>query len=267
VFLDYFGLLDKPFELTPDPSFLYLTGSYKMALENILTGINERKGLMVLIGEVGTGKTMLIHTVLERLPQEVKTSFIFHPTFKLYELLQQILFDLRELEAGEENQELKKPFLVYLRKIREQGELLVVLIDEAHLLSKDVVEDLFRLFELEPWISEILQVVLVGQPELEETYLDVFYKYRLPKTPLGIKINPLSTKESLDYIMHRLKIVGKSSAEIFSPQAITLIVEKAEGIPRVINNICDNALFTAYNASMKIIGADIIKKVVGNLLI
>jgi general secretion pathway protein A len=267
VFLDFYGLSDKPFELTPDLTFLYLTRSYKMALETIVTGINERKGLMVLIGEVGTGKTMLIHAVLERLPPKVKTAFIFHSTYKFYELLQQILFDLREPAAGEETQEPQKPFLVYLRKIMGQGKLLAVMIDEAHLLSKDVVEDLFRLFELEPWISEILQIVLVGQPEFEETYIDAFHKYQLPKTPLWINIKPLSEKESRDYIMHRLRMVGKSSVEIFSPQAISMIVEKAEGIPRVINNICDNALFTGYNTSLKTIGADIIQKVVKNLLI
>jgi general secretion pathway protein A len=263
--LDFYGFSDKPFELSPDLTFLYLTRSYKMALENILTGINERKGLMVLIGEVGTGKTMLIHEVMERLPQKVKTAFIFHSTYEFNELLQQILFELGEPAAFEEPQELKKPFLVYLREIREKGELLAVLIDEAHLLPKDVVEDLFHLFELEPWISEILQIVLVGQPELEETYVAAFYKYRPPKTPLGIKIKPLSAKESLEYIEHRLRKVGRYSIEIFSPQAISLIVEKAEGIPRQINNICDNALFTGYNASVKIIGVDIIQKVIRNL--
>jgi general secretion pathway protein A len=263
--LDFYGFSDKPFELLPDLTFLYLTRSYKMALETILSGINERKGLMVLIGEVGTGKTMLIHGVMEKLPPKVKTAFIFHSTYEFKELLQQILLELGEPAAFEETQELKKPFLVYLREIRGQGELLTVLIDEAHLLSKDIIEDLFRLYQLEPWISETLQIVLVGQPELEQTYVDAFYKYRLPKTPVGIKIKPLSARESMDYIEHRLRMVGKSSDEIFSPQAISLIIEKAEGIPRVINNLCDNALYTGYNASVKIISADIIQKVIGNL--
>jgi general secretion pathway protein A len=265
VLLDFYGFSDKPFELSPDLTFLYLTGSYKMALESILTGIKERNGLMILIGEVGTGKTMMIHEVMARLPQKVKTAFIFHSTYEFNELLQQILFELGEPAVCEETQELKKPFMVYLREFWEQGELLAVMIDEAQLLPKDVVEDLFRLFELEPWISEVLQIVLVGQPEFEETYINAFYKYRLPKPPLGIKIKPLSAKESLDYIEHRLRLVGKHSIEIFSPQAISLIVEKAEGIPRQINNFCDNALFTGYNASVKTIGADMIQKVIGNL--
>ena len=263
--LDFYGFSEKPFELSPDLTFLYLTRSYKMALESIITGIKDKKGLMVLIGEAGTGKTMLIHEVMETLPQEVKTAFIFHSTYEFNELLQQILYELGEPTAYEENHELKKPFLAYLRENREQGKLIAVLIDEAHLLPRDVVEDLFHLFELEPWISETLQIVLVGQPELEETYVSTFYKYRPPKTPLGIKIKPLSAKESLDYIEHRLKRVGKYSMEIFSPQAISLIVEIAEGIPRQINNICDNALFAGYSASVKIIGADIIRKVIGNL--
>lgn len=263
--LDFYGFLDKPFELSPDLTFLFLTRSYQMALENIVKGINEKRGLMVLIGEVGTGKTMLIHEVMERLPQKVKTAFIFHSTYEFNELLQQILFELGEPTAFEETQELKKPFIGYLREIREQGESLAVLIDEAHLLPKDVVEDLFQLFELEPWISETLQIVLVGQPELEETYVAAFYKYRLQKSPLGIKIIPLSAKESQDYIEYRLRKVGKHSIEIFSPQAISLIVKKAEGIPRQINNLCDNALLAGYRATVKIIGADIIHKVIKNL--
>lgn len=264
--LDFYGLSDKPFELSPDLTFLYLTRSYQRALEAIVTGIYERRGLMILIGEVGTGKTMLIHGVMARLPQEkVKTAFIFHSTYTLYELLQQVLLELGEPKAVEETPELKKPFLGYLEEMKEKGELLAVLIDEAHLLPKGVLEELFYLFRSEPWISKILQVVLVGQPELEGRYIDAFYNFRLPKPPLGVKIKPLSADESVEYIEHRLRMVGKSSAELFTPQAISLIVEKAEGIPRIINNICDNALFSGYNASVKIIGVEIIQKVIRNL--
>jgi general secretion pathway protein A len=263
--INYYGFSEKPFELLPDLTFLYSTNGYRTALEAVSTGINERKGLMILTGEVGTGKTMVIHGVLEGLPEEVKTAFIFHSTFEFTDLLKQILYELGETSAFEEAQELKKPFLEYLKDIREKGELLTVLIDEAQLIPRNVVVDLFHIFELEPWISETLQLVLAGQPEFMETYHDALSKHRPPRPPQEISLEPLSAKESLDYIESRLRRVGKCSDEIFSSQAISLIIEKAGGIPRIINNICDNALYNGYNASVKIIGIDIIKKVIRNL--
>ncbi|MEW6185743.1 MAG: AAA family ATPase [Thermodesulfobacteriota bacterium] len=263
--LEFYGFSGKPFELSPDLAFLYLNKSYLRAMETILRGIYEKNGVMVLIGEVGTGKTMLIHGVMARLNQNVKKAFIFHSTYDFKDLIQQILFELGEPTAYEAIQALKKPFLNYLEAMRKRGELLAVLIDEAHLLPRGVFEDLFHLIELNPWTSEILQLVLVGQPELEQRYINAFYKYRLQNPPLGVKIKTLSADESVDYIEYRLRIVGRTSAEIFTPKAISLIVEKAEGIPRVINNICDNALFAGYNASVKIINEDIIQKAVSYL--
>jgi len=263
--LAYYKFSDKPFELSPDLKFLFLTKSYKEGLEKVLKGINERRGLMILTGEVGTGKTMLIYGVIEQLPPKVKTAFIFHSTYNFIELLQQILSEVGGSVTTEEINELKNQFLLHLKKIREQGEVLAVLIDEAQKLSEDVVRDLFRLFKLEPWVSETLQVVLVGQPELEKTLNSALLKYRSPNTPLRIKIDPLSGKESLDYIEHRLRKVGRSSAGIFSPQALSMIVEKAGGIPRLINVLCDNALFAGYNASVKKIDANIVEEIIRNL--
>jgi general secretion pathway protein A len=263
--LEYYGFSDRPFELSPDLKFLFLTAGYRIALEALGRGILDRKGLVVLIGEVGTGKTMMIYSVMERLPPKVKTAFIFHSTFNFKELLQQIFSELDEVVPVGGMDELKDQFLLYLGQLKDQGETLAVFLDEAQKLSEEVVGGLFSLLKAESWVSEIFQVVLVGQPELEETFQAAFLRHRPNINPLQIKINPLSRQESLDYIEHRLKMVGRSSLEIFSPQALSLVVEKAEGIPRLINILCDNALFAGFKASIKRIEVNLIEGVIHNL--
>ena len=263
--LAYYGLSDKPFELSPDLKFLYLTPGYRVALEAVGRGITDRKGLIVLTGEVGTGKTMLIYGLMDRLPQKVKTAFIFHSTYNFRELLEQIVSELEEPMPTEGIVELKNKFLSYLEKLKGRGELLAVLIDEAQKLSEEVVRGLFSLLEAESWVSETLQIVLVGQPELEETFNAAFLRNHPKINPLRITINPLSKKESLDYIEYRLRMAGRSSADIFSPQALSLIVEKAGGIPRLLNILCDNALFAGYKASVKRIEANLIEEILINL--
>lgn len=263
--LDYYGFSDRPFELSPDLKFLYLPSGYRTALEAVVRGIMDNKGLVVLTGEVGSGKTMLLYGVMEKLPPRVKTAFIFHSTYNFEELLQQIYYESEEeLPAGGIT-ELKKNFLRYLIRLRDRGELLAILIDEAQKLSEEVFQGLFSLLEAEPWVPEILQVVLVGQPELESTFQTFFSRCHPKITPLRIKINPFSREESLEYIAHRLRKVGRSAVEIFSPQSLSLIVEKAEGIPRVINIICDNALFSGSKDSVRKIEVNLIESVLGNL--
>ncbi|MBI4766307.1 MAG: AAA family ATPase, partial [Deltaproteobacteria bacterium] len=249
--LEYYGFSDKPFELSPDLKFLYLSLGFRMALETAARGIIERKGLIVLTGEVGTGKTMLIYGVMEKLPPKVKTAFIFHSTYNFKELLQQLFYESEEAVPTGGIAELKTSFLKYLNQLKDRGELLAILLDEAQKLSEEVFKGLFSLLETEPWVSETLQVVLVGQPELEETFNAAFLRYHPKITPLRIKISLLSSKESLEYIEHRLRKVGRSSVDIFSSQSLSRIVEKAGGIPRVINIICDNALFAGFRGSVR----------------
>ncbi len=263
--LAYYGLSDKPFELSPDLKFLYLTPGYRIALEAVGRGITDRKGLILLTGEVGTGKTMLIYSLIDRLPQRVKTAFIFHSTYNLRELLEQIISELEEPMPKEGIDELQNKFLSYLEKLKGRGELLAVLIDEAQKLSEEVLRGLFSLLESQSWVSEILQIVLVGQPEIEEPFKAAFLRNHPKINPLRITVNPLSQKESFEYIEHRLRMAGRSSAYIFSPQALSLIVEKAEGIPRLLNILCDNALFAGHKASVKKIEANLIEKILRNL--
>jgi general secretion pathway protein A len=152
-----------------------------------------------------------------------------------------------------------------LNGLKERGEILAVFIDEAQRLSGEVIKELLSLFEWESWIPEVFQLVLVGQPELDTLLDDALMRYR-PKVPgLRVKISPLSEKESLEYIAHRLRIAGSSSSAVFSPQALSLIAKHARGIPRVINIVCDNAFLAGYSGSLKRIEVGVIREIIGNL--
>jgi general secretion pathway protein A len=261
----YYGFSDKPFELSPDIKFLYLTSGYQEALDTVRKGITDQKGLIILTGEVGTGKTMLIYTIMAHLPAHIKTAFIFHSTYNFEEMLEQIFSEIGGSPQTGGRDNFKIRILTYLKKLRDQGKLLAVFIDEAQKLSQEVLRGLLTLLDSEPWVSETLQLVLVGQSEFEENQETLWVRYGSRISPERVRINSLSRKESLDYIEHRLRIAGRSSLEIFSPQALSLISEYAGGIPRLINIVCDNALFTGYYGSLKKIDLDTVQKVIRNL--
>ena len=265
MYTEHFGFTEKPFELSPNPKFFYLTTGHQSTLETILKGVQDRKGWIVLTGEVGTGKTMLVYGVLGQLPKSVKTAFIFHSTYRYGELLEQILQEVGERTEKKGVEALKNQVIDYLRTLKDRGEILAVLIDESQKLSQDVVQELFILLAWEPWVSETLQLVLVGQPELDEIIDAAVLKYRPPKPGLRVVIYPLNKGEARHYIEHRLRLVGSSSAPIFSVEALSLIIEYARGIPRLINITCDNALLQGYSGSLKRIGIKTIWEVIGNL--
>jgi general secretion pathway protein A len=265
MFLNYYGLSDKPFEITPDPKFLFLTPGHKASLEALLKGVEERAGVIILTGEVGTGKTVLLYSALGRLSNEVKTAFVFHSTYNFQELLKQVLVEWGLPNPAEALGELKAQFLKVLQKAREQGKILVILIDEAQKLSRDVIRELFSLLRLESGKRPSLQLVLAGQPELDSLLEPEILRNPHRKLGRQLKIYPLTRTESFAYIEHRLQLVGSSSARLFSPQALALICEFSQGIPRLINIVCDNALLNGYSQSQQKIDLGIVEKVIGNL--
>ena len=263
--LDYYRLSEKPFELSPDLKFLYLTSGYREALRSVQDGIIDLRGLMVLTGEAGTGKTMLIYGLMGGLPGHIKTAFIFHSTFSFNEILSQIFSELGEPQEPGEKQDLKSKFLDYLGKLRDRGEILAVFIDEAQKLSPEVLRGFFHFLEGDPWISGTLQLVFAGQAELENLLNTVAASYLRLRSPVRARIPILTPEESLAYIEYRLSTAGGALSEIFTPRAVSAIIEYSRGIPRLINVVCDNALFNGCADSLEKIDLKTIQKVIRNL--
>ena len=252
----------KPFELLPDPKFLFLTTSHRETMASMMDGIKNRKGFISITGEVGTGKTTLIRYLLGKLEVEekVKTALIFHTTITFKELLVNIL-----LESDLEVKNASKKALLhqlneYLIQMGFWDETLIVIIDEAQDLPNEVMGELGMLPKL-----ATLQIVFVGQPEFEDKLNS--QGLRQLKQRIGIKrqIRVFSERESEDYIGHRLRLVRSSSSQRFTPKAISLICSHAQGIPRLINLLCDNALLMGYSLSQKKIDVDIIREVIKDM--
>ena len=259
---EFYGFSEKPFELTPDPRFLFFTPSFRKALDSVIDGIRERRGFISVIGEAGTGKTILMHSLLNSLDEKVKTVFIFHTTLSFKDLLGTILreLDLRAMEKSKAG--LLDQLIQYSTQIATKNETLVIIVDEAHKLNAEVMEELKIFSNLG---SGTVQIVLVGQPELEDKLNSGGLRQLKQMIKVRCQISALSEEETKDYIDHRLRLVGRSSSEIFTPEAISMICNYAHGIPRIINTLCDNALRTAYISSEKMIDENIIRGVIKNI--
>ncbi len=260
MYKDFFGFSEEPFNLNPDPAFLYMAMSHWEAFSAMMEGIRKRKGIILITGDVGTGKTTLIHTLLKDLSDQVKTAFIFNPRLTFKQLLKAILRELEVRVGGENTYTFLYKFDEYIREKSAADETIVILIDEAQVMSPTVLANLDRLLQRDAAQAKVLQTLLVGQLELE-AHLDS-EELRQFKKRIAVQrhIQPLSREESEGYIDHRLKKVGSGSSSIFTPAALQMICDAAKGIPRVINLICDGALFEGYNNSCRKIGVELVRK-------
>jgi len=259
---EFYGFSEKPFELTPNPRFLFLSPSHREALTSMIDGIRERRGFISITGEVGTGKTTLVHSLLNSLDEKVRTVLIFHTTITFKELLKTILQEL-ELEVIEESKAgLLHQLVQYLTQMATRDETLVIIIDEAQGLATEVMQELQMFFNLEP---KLIQIVFVGQPEFEDKLNSEDLRQLKHSIEIRCEIRALSEEESKEYIDHRLRLVGSSGSEIFTQKAISLVCSYAQGIPRIINILCDNAFLIGYSLSMKMTDVDIIREVIKEL--
>lgn len=265
---DFYGFSEAPFNVTPDPKFLFQTPDHREALAAMIYGIRERKGFICITGEVGTGKTTLIYTLLKMLKglkENVKTVFIFHTNTTFEQLFRSILMELDVPIQEKGRAALMHLLNSYLIERLEHRENLVVIIDEAQSLSKDALEGLRMLSNLETARLKLLQIILVGQPELEAKLDSEDLRQLKQRIEIRRRIRPLSHEESAKYIEHRLNLVGSRSSKIFTPEALSLICDHANGIPRTINVICDNALLIGYGTSLKLIDVEIIREVLKDM--
>ena len=248
MYTSFFGLIEKPFAITPDPRYLYLSERHAEALAHLLYGINEAGGFIQLTGEVGTGKTTIVRTLLSRVPQHADVAVILNPRVTATEFLLTICEELG-LGLDEADRTSAKEMVDALNRrllaAHSDGRRVIVIVDEAQNLSADVLEQVRLLTNLETATHKLLQIILIGQPELREL-LDRSELRQLAQRITGrYHLNPLSTLETQEYVRHRLRVAG-AAGEIFTPAALREVYRLSSGIPRVINVCCDRALLGAY---------------------
>jgi type II secretory pathway predicted ATPase ExeA len=261
----FFGFSQKPFNVTPDPRFLFMTDSHQEALASLVYGVQERRGFISISGEIGTGKTTLLnyfHTILD---PKVKTIFIFQTQVSFEELLEQFLRELKLPVVDRNKIAMTRKLKRYLLKAFERQENVAILIDEAQNLSTEVLEELRMLSNIETGEAKLFQMVLIGQPELEKKLNS--QELRQLKQRIGIRrqIRPLSEEETRQYIEQRLQKMGSSIEEIFTPEALDLICRYTGGIFRTINILCDNAFLIGYSLKKKRIDDPIVREVLGDM--
>jgi type II secretory pathway predicted ATPase ExeA len=267
VYSSYFGLNEAPFNITPDPSFLYFSTSHREGLAQLTYGINARRGFIVLTGEVGTGKTTLIQTLLSQLTESTQTALIFSSITSSLDLLRYVCEEFKLIEPMREVKDahdyicLLNDFL--LEKYRG-GENAALIIDEAQNLSADVLESIRLLSNFETTKDKLLQILLVGQPELNERLNTPQLRQLKQRVTLRHHLRPLTLNECQEYVASRLQHAG-GNPSIFAPKAVEGIHHYSGGIPRLINVLCDNAMINAYALDQKEVEPAVVQEVAEDL--
>jgi general secretion pathway protein A len=262
---EYFGFTEAPFSLTPDPRFSYTNALYQEAFATLRYGIEARKGFIVITGEAGTGKTTLLRRLMQSFGRHVQTAYIYNPHVTLSELLRLILSDLGLTNRTDDRLAMIAQLNEYLIKQLKERNIVTLLVDEAQELSVEMLEEVRLLSNLETDTQKLLQIVLMGQPELERKLDQPELRQLKQRVALRCRLDPLPSNEVGEYISARLKAVGYSRKDLFHASAVEKIAMHSRGIPRIINIICDNALLIAFAASKKTISAATIDEVARDL--
>jgi general secretion pathway protein A len=265
VYAEFYGLKELPFALTPDPRFIYFTPSHTEVMANLHYGIESGKGLVVVTGEVGTGKTTILRWMMQRLDRTVLVAYIFNPHLSVTDFYQH-LASLLDIQKWETKPELLVALGQALESRHARGLRTVLIIDEAQGLSSSVLEEIRLLSNFESDTAKQLQIVLTGQPELRDVLNNPDLRQLKQRVALRCVIKALPNVEETDrYITSRLLISGAERTDIFTSSAIDYIYRCTEGIPRNINNLCDNAMLAGYAAGDLTIGPATIQEVADNL--
>jgi type II secretory pathway predicted ATPase ExeA len=262
MYKQFFGLRANPFNMNPDPRYLFLTRHTEEALACLTYGIQSRKGFVLLTGEVGTGKTTLVNKLLEWLRlQRVATAFVFNPRMEVGEFIDYMLTDFGiPNTAGSKSQTLHR-FNTWLLDRHRAGETSVLIVDEAQNLSDEVMEEIRLMTNLETFTEKLLQVVLVGQPELDQKLKQPHLRQLRQRMTLQAKTHPLSLEETKAYITERLRVAGSNGHAIFDPAAVSGVHRYSGGIPRVVNLICEHCLVSAFVDQQRQVTAPVVDAV------
>ncbi len=267
MYKNFYHLQRNPFEITPDPAFLFPTSRHNEALASLFYGVTAHRGFVVLTGEVGTGKTLVLRSLLGLLQRrDVAFALIFNPSLSSLEFIRYIAGDFGLPVAGKAKDEIIHALNGFLLQRHQRGLTTLLVVDEAHLLSPEVLEEIRLLSNLETAQRKLLQIILAGQPELDQK-LDSFQLRQLKqRVALRCQLTALNLEESRQYVERRLEIAGAAAENgIFSEPAVVAVFRQSRGIPRVINTICENALLAGYAKRASIITPEIVESVAKDL--
>jgi general secretion pathway protein A len=266
MYRSFFGLRERPFELTPNPRFLVMTDGHREALSNLEYGIASRRGITALIGDAGTGKTTLIRTALSRQPERVHTVYLHNPALTRTEFVETLgaRFGLSD-EAKSSKATLISELEAVLRDRHERGEVSVLIVDEAQSLPLELLEEIRLLGNIETHDTKLLSIVLAGQPELAGRLNDESLRQLKQRIALRCELRALTAGETAAYLAGRIRAAGGVGANVFTREAVMLIHERSSGIPRTISVIADNALLTAYAVRVKPVSSRIVDEVCKDL--
>jgi general secretion pathway protein A len=262
MYLNFFNLKKEPFQITPDPSFLYLSPGHKEALASIIYGVEKKKGFVLIVGAVGVGKTTILRAYLEKAEKtSLKIIYLFNSNMSYHNLLKFIFRELGIKPEADEVCEMVNQLHKALINEYNEGRNVLLLIDEAQNMPIDTLENLRMLSNLETSTEKLIQIVFSAQPEFEKTLNLEELKQLKQRIAVKAVIAPLRSDEALLYIHHRLKKAADKESIIFTPSALREVVRNANGIPRVINVLCDNCLISAFGYGKKKVGLAVVKEI------
>jgi len=263
MYFEYFEFKEPPFNLTPNSKFFFEGHKHREALNSLLYAINQRKGFIVITGEIGSGKTTVSRALINKLDKNTEVALITNTHLSSKDLLMTLLEDLEiEFQPGFSKAKLLSCLNDYLLAQAHRGHNVILIIDEAQNLKPAVLEEVRMLSNLETETEKLIQIVLIGQPELKEKMALSCLEQLRQRVAIYFHLSPLGFDEAQEYILHRLKVASQSNREYFSKEALQLIYQFSHGVPRLINQICDFALLTGYVDGLKIIDERIIQEVI-----
>ncbi len=268
MYLEFYGLREKPFNVTPDPAFLFLSGKHKEAFDYLIYGITQRKGFLEITGEVGSGKTTLCRALLKHFENSippVKTAYILNPALSGVQLLRSVIEEFGLVPTKRDKAALLYQLNNFLLEQLSMGYNAVLIIDEAQNLKSSHLEEIRMLSNLETDKEKLFQIVLVGQPELREKLRSPNLSQLRQRITIRLHLLPLESTEVKTYIDHRLNVAGANNSIIFYDDSVDEVYAYSKGIPRVINTVCDKALLLGYILETKNISLDIIKRSINEI--
>ena len=265
MYTEFFGLSAKPFELLPNPKFLYLSKGHRKALSYLQYGVQEHAGFTLLTGEVGSGKTTLLRDIINRISSDTTLSMIFNTRVDAQQLIGMINEDFGLLSAGKDKVQLLRELNDFLLAECTAGRQPIIIIDEAQNLSTDALEEIRLLSNLEADNFKLMQIILVGQPELKQIISNPSLRQLRQRISISCHLNPLNREETEEYIFHRLATVGNRDCVVFLDGVFDMIYRFSGGIPRLINLLCDFLLLSAFVEETREIDVELVKDAVTEL--